>query len=103
MKILIMLGSPDLYTSEMRYIKTYIPDVLTSAKEVFDYHKREVGRARCGIRLLELDLDTNNVVALHEFSVEPKKKIVINASKAPVKPSSDFFANFSEGLGTIAA
>jgi hypothetical protein len=102
MKILLLLGSPDLYTPELRYIKTYIPDGLTSAKEVFEYHKRDVGRARCGIRLLELEIATNEVTVLHEFSVEPKKKIVINASKVP-KPPSDFFANISEELLTTAA
>ena len=83
MKIYIATGSPDMYTPEMKYLKTYVPDQFTSESDIVMYYLREVGKNRCAARVVSFDIDTHEVVVLGEKSVEPKKKIVINKSTSP--------------------
>lgn len=84
MKLVLVLGSVDLYTTDLRLVKSYTLDQHTAISDIWDYHRREVGRSRCALEIHVVDTETSTVSIAHKANIEPKKKIVINASKTVV-------------------
>jgi hypothetical protein len=80
MKTIIVFASLDVYTPEMRCVKTYNMDGGTSLDDIISYHKINLGRTICGLSIFKIDGDTKEMEHLHTFSTTPRKKIVINKS-----------------------
>ena len=89
MKLAITLSSVDLYSDELRYVKSYPLTYAEHILEIVHYHKQGIGHSICNLRVIEFDTDTMQVVSVHEYSCPVKKKIVINKSlkEAPAKTS----------------
>jgi len=89
MKLAITLSSVDLYSDELRYVKSYPLTYAEHILEIVHYHKQGIGHSICNLKVMEFDTDTMQVVAVHEHSCPVKKKIVINKSlkEAPAKTS----------------
>jgi len=89
MKLAITLSSVDLYSDELRYVKSHPLTYAEHILEIVHYHKQGIGHSICNLKVMEFDTDTMQVVAVHEHSCPVKKKIVINKSlkEAPAKTS----------------
>jgi hypothetical protein len=103
MKLAITLSSVDLYSDELRYVKSYPLTYAGHILEIVYYHKQGIGHSICNLRVIEFDTDTMQVVSVHEYSCPVKKKIVINKSlkEAPAKTSKLTQTSINAVLDTL--
>lgn len=83
MKLAIALMAPDMYTDELRYLKSYPLTYPEHILEIVHYHKQALGNSSCHLKIMEFDTDTMQVVNVHEHSCPVKKKIIINKDVTP--------------------
>ena len=104
MKLAITLMAPDMYTDELRYLKSYPLTYPEHILEIVHYHKQSLGNSSCHIKIMEFDTDTMQVVNVHEYSCPVKKKIIINkdvTSQTTAKKPKYMQANINDVLHVL--